>query len=105
MVSDLWIVFESATGSTYVEQVLQQHIRLIFGHALDSACEASVDEDAFPSGHRWVWSVFLIISHESMEHVRFVRITGWTASNAEPWFSGDPRGIVLNGLPSLSASS
>jgi hypothetical protein len=37
--------------------------------------------------------------------LRFVRITGWTASSAEPWFSGDPRGIVRSGCPSLAASS
>ena len=43
---------------TYVEQILQNRIRLILGHALDSACETFVDEDALPSGHSCAWSVF-----------------------------------------------
>ena len=36
---------------TYVEQVLQQHVGLVFGHTLDTAGEASVDENTLPSGY------------------------------------------------------
>jgi hypothetical protein len=41
--------------TAYVEEIMQQHVRLVFGYALDAACEASVDEDAFPSGYGWVF--------------------------------------------------
>jgi hypothetical protein len=47
------VFLSSDPWRTYVEEILQQHVRLIFGHALDAACEASVDEDAFPSGYGW----------------------------------------------------
>ena len=38
---------------THVEQILEQHVGLVLGHALDAACEASVDENALPSGYSW----------------------------------------------------
>ena len=43
---------------THVEQILEQHVGLVLGHALDAACEASVDENALPSGYSWFRSVF-----------------------------------------------
>jgi hypothetical protein len=46
-------ILRSGFWPAYVEEILQQHVRLIFGHALDAACEASVHEDAFPSGYGW----------------------------------------------------
>lgn len=36
---------------TYIKQVLQQHVRLVFGHAVDTLREATVDIDRFPPGH------------------------------------------------------
>ena len=60
---------------THVEQILEQHVGLVLGHALDAACEASVDENALPSGHSYFRSVLLTICRVS-KYVRFVLITG-----------------------------
>jgi hypothetical protein len=51
------VSFKQQYSGTYIEQILQDCIRLILGHTLDSACETFVDEDALPSGHSCSWSV------------------------------------------------
>ena len=96
-VSKMHIFLTHLSFGTYVEQILQNRIRLILGHALDSACETFVDEDALPSGHSCSLSVFRAIGFEgSVSHDLFgsqgglplMRSLGSTAIREESFVAG-----------------
>lgn len=69
-------------GMTYVEKVGEKDVRLIFRDAVDAPGEAFVHKDTLPARDRCgCKQLFEIILGAD---VRLVRITGCTASSAEP---------------------